>query len=391
MNFMEFFSPVPGFLLPDRPNGDRLGDSIRYFGNVGAFPDLSNRPDLLLLGLGERKDGTVDNRYPDEIRKHLYTLYKGLYKPDLADAGNIRFEGLGEAGTEDDRIVEALSWAMNSAGLVILLGHSQDYTWHIHEAYRRRNMYFNLCVIDASLDMGDEAEELDASNWLGKILFNRLNKLFNVSLMGYQNYLVPPRLVQTFRDLHFDVVRLGDLRAQMEEAEPYLRDADVVSIDASSMQYSSCPAAREQWPNGLRGEELCRMARYLGMSPKLTCAGVFNLDTDSPQFSLGASAMAQVVWHIIDGFYARTVDNPDFSSSEYLSYEVAGDTESSSLRFYQNRISGRWWLRIPLPIDLQIQYNVPEFVVPCSEKDYLAATMNEVPERWMNSLKKLNL
>ena len=73
---MEFFSPVPGFLLPDRPNGDRLGDSIRYFGNVGAFPDLSKRPDLLLLGLGERKDGTVDNRYPDEIRKHLYTLYK---------------------------------------------------------------------------------------------------------------------------------------------------------------------------------------------------------------------------------------------------------------------------------------------------------------------------
>lgn len=389
---MEFFSPVPGFLLPERPNGDRLGDSIRYFGNVGAFPDLSAGPDILLLGLGRLSgEEGPDNRYPDELRRYLYNLYKGLYRPDIADAGNIRFDTLGEAETTDDRIVEALIWAMNSARLVILLGHSQEYTWHIHEAYRRRNTYFNLCIIDASLDMGDEGEELSPSGWLSSILFNRLNKLFNVSLMGYQNYLVPPRLIQTFRDLHFDVVRLGDIRAQPEETEPYLRDADVASIDASAMQYSACPSAWQQWPNGLRGEELCKMARYLGMSPKLAVAGVFGLDTASPHLGIGASALAQVVWHIIDGYYSRTVDNPDFSSAEYLSYEVAGDTESSSLRFYQNRVSGRWWLRIPLPIDLQIQYNVPEFVVPCSEKDYLAATMNEVPERWMNSLKKLNL
>lgn len=388
---MEFFSPVPGFLLPERPNGDRLGDSIRYFGNVGAFPDLGSGPDILILGIGERREEGLDNRFPDEIRRHLYTLYKGMYTPDIADAGNIRLEGLAEGESEDDRIAEALSWAMATARLVLLLGHSQEYTWHIHEAYRRRNTYFNLCIIDASLDMGDEEEEPDASNWLGRILFNRMNKLFNVSLLGYQNYLVPPRLVQTFRDLHFDVLRLGDLRADIEETEPYLRDADVVSIDAAALQYASCPAALQKWPNGLRGEELCRMARYLGMSPKLSCAGIFNLHTDDPAFSVGASALAQVLWHMIDGYYSRTVDNPDFSSSEYLSYEVAGDQAGSGLRFYQNRVSGRWWLRIPLPVDLQIQYNVPEFVVPCSEKDYLAATMNEVPERWMNSLKKLNL
>lgn len=391
---MDVFSPVPGFLLPGGTNTDRLGDSIRYFGNVGGFPEITEPVDIIILGLGDFSNiNEINNSVPDEIRKHLYLLFKGHYTTSILDAGNIQFQGLEEHDTNEDRIVAALQWAAENSKLVLLLGDSQAYTYYIHEFYRRTNRYFNLGILDATLDMDDEeGAELSNKNWLSKILLNRLNKVFNVSLLGYQNYLVSSKLIQGFIDLNFDVLRIGDMRVEIEDAEPYLRDADVVSVDASAMQFSACPAAIETWPNGMRGEEICKLARYMGMSMKLQVAGFFNLDKNSPFLSIGASAMAQVIWHVIDGYYSRTVDNPDFSSSDYINYEVAAmDGDGHSLLFYQNRISNRWWLRIPLPIELQIQYNVPEFIIPCSEKDYIAATQSEVPERWLNSLKKLNI
>lgn len=394
MNLMDVFSPVPGFLLPGGTNNDRLGDSIRYFGNVGAFPEITEPVDVMIMGLGDFSEiNQIDNSVADEIRKHLYLLFKGHYTTQIFDAGNIQFQGLEEHETPEDRISDALRWADENSKLILFLGDSQKYTFYIHELYRRTNRYFNLAILDASLDMdGDENEEINNKNWLNKLLLNRLNKVFNISLIGYQNYLVSPKLIQGFIDLNFDVMRLGDMRVEMEDSEPFLRDADVVSVDASAMQYSACPAALDTWPNGMRGEEICKLGRYMGMSMKLKVAGFFNLDKQSAHFTIGASAMAQVVWHVIDGYYSRTVDNSDFNSSDYINYEVAAiEGDGHSLLFYQNRISNRWWLRIPLPIELQIQYNVPEFIIPCSEKDYLAATRSEIPERWLNSLKKLNL
>lgn len=392
MNLMDIFSPVPGFLLPHGSHSDRLGDAIRYFGNVGAFPEIpTEKMDIIMLGLGDYTNlQQPDNSCPDEIRKHLYLLFKGHYDVQILDAGNIQFQNMDEHDTYEDRIVEALRWASEQSKLVIILGENQKDTVFIHEMYRRTNRYFNLSVVDASLDMED-SEILQNDNWLQNILMNRLNKVFNISLIGYQNYLTSPKLIQGFIDLNFDVLRVGDLRASMEESEAYLRDADVVSIDASSMQYSSCPSAMVNWPNGLRGEEICKLARYMGMSMKLHVASFFNLDKNSPQFSIGASSIAQVVWHIIDGYYSKTVDNLDFSSSDYLNYEVSSVEGGVNMLFYQNRVSNRWWLRIPLPIELQIKYNVPEFIVPCTERDYMEAINNEIPERWLNSLKKLNI
>lgn len=390
MNLMDMFSPVPGFILPAGVNNERLGDNIRYFSNVGSFPE-TEQAEILLLGLGDFDNPQMpDNSVPDELRKHLYRLYKGHYQPEILDAGNISFDNLEEYETVEDRVIKALGWASDQAKMVIILGTSQKCSYYIHELYRQRNSYFNLAVLDSALDMEEEEGDLTNGNWLSKILFERFNKLFNVSLLGYQNYLVSAKIIQGFIDLNFDVMRIGEIRQEIEESEPYLRDADVVSVDASVMQFSSCPSALDLLPNGMRGEELCRLARYMGMSPKLKMCGFFNIDAQSPYFSLGADAMAQVIWHVIDGYYSRTVDSLDFSSNEYLSYEVTSDRDEH-LYFYRNRVSGRWWLRIPLDADMQAEYKETEFVVPCSEKDYLAATRNEVPERWLHSLKKLNL
>ncbi len=69
--------------------------------------------------------------------------------------------------------------------------------------------------------------------------------------------------------MYFDVSRLGHIQSKLEEAEPILRNADILSFDISAIRQSDAPACATTTPNGLYGEEACQVMRYAGMSDKL--------------------------------------------------------------------------------------------------------------------------
>jgi hypothetical protein len=50
--------------------------------------------------------------------------------------------------------------------------------------------------------------------------------------------------------------------------------------------------------------------------------------------------------------------------------------------------SGLWWMEIPLQ-DLEHSKFNRHYIVPCSHNDYLTACNNEVPERWLQTYKKI--
>jgi formiminoglutamase len=110
--------------------------------------------------------------------------------------------------------------------------------------------------------------------------------------------------------LNFDCVRLGLARKNIEHLEPILRDADLVSIDVSCIRMSDAPAHANASPNGFSGEELCQIARYAGISDKLTSFGIYEFN---PAFDIRhqtAKLLAQTIWCFIDGYYNRRNDHP---------------------------------------------------------------------------------
>ena len=74
------------------------------------------------------------------------------------------------------------------------------------------------------------------------------------------------------------MIRLGTLRSNLVVAEPFLRDAHLVSMDISAVKQSEAPGTRFSSPNGLLAEEACQLARYAGLSEQVSCFGIFEVN-----------------------------------------------------------------------------------------------------------------
>ena len=57
------------------------------------------------------------------------------------------------------------------------------------------------------------------------------------------------------KSLQFDAYRLGLIRSNMEEVEPLVRNADMVSIDISSIRQSDAPACGNPTPGCTSGKD----------------------------------------------------------------------------------------------------------------------------------------
>ena len=78
--------------------------------------------------------------------------------------------------------------------------------------------------------------ELSSSNFLSKIILHKPNYLFNYGHLGYQTYYVSPDETKLMNDLYFDYARLGEIQEDVQNAEPLIRNADILSVDVSSVK-----------------------------------------------------------------------------------------------------------------------------------------------------------
>ena len=161
---------------------------------------------------------------------------------------------------------------------VVILGGSQDLTYAQYVAYQKLEETVNIVAVDAQFDLGSTDEALSADSYLGKIVLHEPNFLFNFSNIGYQTYFVGTDQVELMEKLYFDSYRFGQVHKDIEEAEPIVRNADILSFDISSIRQSDAPGNGNASPNGLYGEEACQIVRYAGMSDKLSSFGLYEIN-----------------------------------------------------------------------------------------------------------------
>ncbi|MEI9933994.1 MAG: hypothetical protein WDM71_03915 [Ferruginibacter sp.] len=157
----------------------------------------------------------------------------------------------------------------------------------------------------------------------------------------------------------------------MEEMEPVLRNTDLLSFDINSIRHSDAPA-NEFSPNGFTGEESCTLARYAGMSTHLSSFGIYGYNPQADVHELTAKQIAQMIWYFIDG-KSKGKQEPNIEErSGFNEYETLfAEVEAV---FLQSKKSNRWWMQLP-----------NKKFIPCSYTDYVNASQNQIPERWLRA------
>jgi formiminoglutamase len=386
----EYFTPID----IDRFNGvehytaSSYGKVVNAYVHEGDFPDLKNAQ-LAIIGIHEDRKALNNEGCglsPDYIREHFYKLFQGNYSAHIVDLGNIK-----KGNTIEDSyfaVIDVLAQLLKRNIVPITIGGGQDFTYCNYNAYLSLEQTINIVAVDAAFDIGDGEKELNSQSYLSKIILHKPNILFNFSNIGYQTYFVEQNSIDLMNKLYFDAHRLGYVRKNIEDVEPIVRNADMLSFDISAVRQSDAPGNANASPNGFYGEEACQIVRYAGLSDKLSSIGFYEVNPAFDTNKQTAHLVAQMIWYFIDGFYNRKQDYPIGDKGQYTKYRVSLKDHEHEIVFYKSNKSDRWWMDVPYPVNHQVKYE-RHHMVPCSYGDYKTACEDEMPDRWWQTYQKL--
>jgi arginase family enzyme len=325
-----------------------------------------------------------NNSAPQKIREELYRL-KRFASIRIADLGNLK---TGKNIHETQFALQEVSALLFQLKVnVVVVGGSQLLTLGSFRAFKEFENNINLVAVDSRIDLATSEHSVQECNYLNAIIDDEAAFVYNIAVLAYQSYFVNKIQLKRLAELYFEHYRLGLVREKIEQCEPVLRDADLVSFDISAIRMADAPGQKDGSPNGLFADEACRLTRYAGLSDRVRSLGLYEVDSEMDQQRQTVKLAAQMLWYYIDGYVHRKHDYPASSLSECTKYEVQIDEIDFPIVFYKSNKSDRWWIEVR---QLTAGEAHSETVLAgCTADDYRQACQNEIPERWWLNFKKL--
>ena len=385
MDLTILFSPIDESVYSEISSPSSFLKNIRIFGD--KMPSYKEAH-IAIFGVKEARGTNLNTgaaQGPDEIRKKLYNLKKGTGTYRIVDLGNLN------TGHDLDetyvRVSEVCRMLLENNVLPIILGGTHDLDYGQYCGYETMSKLVSLLNIDAYLDLDDKKESPANQQHINKILLHEPNFLFSYTHLAYQSYLIDPMSVSILEKLYFEAFRIGQMRTGLQEMEPTIRNADMLSFDVTSIKSSDAPGNSNAQPFGLTGEEACQICWYAGLNEKLSSVGFYEYNPEKDdERKKTAAVVATMIWYFIEGFYHRKKEQ-DIRSNDFTKYVVALNADPETITFYKSKFSEKWWMEVPYPSG-QKRYS-RNSIVPCSYGDYQLAQKGEIPERYINTFGKL--
>jgi formiminoglutamase len=366
-SIVDFLDPVNlGMISNDTGYKEgQIGKVIKVYGD--EFPDLDT-VDIVLVGCGEQRGAALlqPGTAADVIRNEFYNLYYWHQDIRLADIGNVK---IGKANTDTYAALKVVLHEMMLEGkTVIVLGGSHDLTLAQYYAFADEKRQVDAVGVDAVIDINIDSP-FRSDNFLMELLTADPNYMRHYNHIAFQSYFVHPRLLETMDKLRFDCFRVGTVKEHIDEMEPVIRNCQIFSFDISALSHAFAPA-NIITPNGLNGEEACTLMQYAGMSSNMQSVGIYSYRPEKDVEQLTAKQISQMLWYFMDGRSRGSREAVIDERESFNEFHTAfAEVETT---FLQSKKTGRWWMQLP---DKQF--------IACSYKDYLLASSNEIPERWL--------
>lgn len=371
----------------DRPEVEQLTGAAAFPHNV--IVNTGNKPVDDLAGFAVALLGVPDDRSsvnagaagaPDAIRKNLYSFSRIPGRLKIIDLGNLKpgaeFEDT-IAGLRDV-LVQLMSYNI----VPVVIGGTSAIMPSIDRCFSALRQSWSLVSVDSRLDFTAEKKPADSLNWMNEIIYRSGSRLSHLSAIGHQTYLTDQQVVNRFNRRHYDMMRIGEVRAAVHETEPLFRDAAAAIFDIGAVRQSDAPGTVLPSANGFYGEEICLLARYAGLSDNLKIMTLTEVNPVLDNRSQTSHLAAQLIWFFLEGFAQKQYEIEylsDQMNTRFTRYHVTlSDLEDEAI-FIKSIITERWWIEIR-DTDGQPHY------LACSYDDYLMANRDQVPERWTRAM-----
>lgn len=351
------------------------GDEGYETGQVGWLLLQENdieTADLVLVGCDEWRGAGPGAAIAgsDIVREQFYKLYHWHSDIKIADAGTVK---TGATLNDTYAALKIVVKELTDAGKkVLVLGGSHDCTLPLYQAFAERQQVIEVTVVDSLIDLDHYNPKL-SRRFLLEMLTGTPNFVKHFNLIGFQSYFTFPDLLETIDKLRFDCFRVGRVQEKMEEVEPSIRSSQLLSVDMNAVAHAYAPANAIS-PNGFTGQEMCRLMQYAGMSETTRVTGIFNYGADARR--LTPLQVAQMAWYFIDGMQKQRHEVNLGDRSGYNEFHTLC-AEVDTL-FLQSKNTNRWWMQMP-----------DKSFIACSISDYLAASHNDLPERWLRAQERM--
>ena len=360
-------SAVPSESPADTYEIWQLGHVVHaYRSGDGELPSLRSGA-VALVGL--------DAREADRVRHHLYRMARPGSEFDLVDLGNARRpDGVFNATIMQELLLTGVT--------PLFIGREAEGCLAQYYGYHQAEFLTNLVVVDDRLRF--QARDVEGEpQYLDKVFDLNPVRLFHLAVLGYQTHYVDPAALEYLHQHHFEFMRLGALKYDVDECEPVLRDADAVVLQLSALKLADAPAQEPPGASGFSSEEACQLARFTGMADKVTSFGVYGYRGERDASGHTAETVAQLAWYFVEGFAHRKHDYPVTTDglTEFI-VRLAGDTPE--IKFWKSERSGRWWVEMPYDLDGDPRHKY----VPCTYADYARACDGQLPDRLVDAYKR---
>jgi hypothetical protein len=327
----------------------------------------------------------IDAEEANAVRKALYPMTDIWKNVFIHDLGNVR-------KASSAFVVPLLKELISQEICPILIGINPAFTLAQYQCYIDTFPIIQLALIDDKIRYAPKSPLVDEF-YLNTLLQLKKTPLQHGAIIGYQTHLTPPIAIETLEQKNIELLRLGKVRQNLDEVEPAVRNANLLSINLSTLKYAEAPSQLDPSVTGLSAEEACQIMRFAGMSDSVSSFGVYGFE--QREETLTAQTVATLIWYFIEGFFNRKNDLPPKSSftkqelaklEHLVQYLVTMAEIGIELCFCRSQKTGRWWLKVPQ--EMHRKNEKPKWqLLAVAYADYQKACQGELSERIFNFLK----
>ena len=238
---------------------ENFGNSIQYF-----HPGQEDLQSIQIALVG------LDQEAADAVRNQLYLMSFPFENLQVMDFGNARRKQV-------SFLVPVVRELMDSQIVPILIGSTPNMIQAQYRAFKSIKESICQVLVDELVPFSTDVDKT-TRQYFHDIIHQKRSRLFHLGLIGCQSHFISKQTYDWIGQQQFDMIRLGNAKAELTEVEPVIREADLLSFHLGALKQAEAPGQKQASPSGFFTEDACQISRYAGMSDKLRAFGIYGFE-----------------------------------------------------------------------------------------------------------------